>query len=346
MRPILSTVLSIALAAVAFPAGAEVARTDLTVASEDGLQLFVRRFEDDAAREDRGPFLLINGGRPGVLASWDVDKPGPSVAALLAKAGHTVYLMDARGFGRSEHPPSMRDGMETGPVAVRSHEVVRDIAAVVADIKRRHPGDARLAATGWATGSQWLGHYASLYPQAVSRLVYYQGAYGGAPGGWAFQSVADPDDPAMLDRARFAAFRCSTAEQMTARMREETDDQAFLERYAALAVEGDERAATREPPCFRFPSGPLADTLMLVNGRPLFDVGAVAGHVLILRSENDFWSRPADVAALRAHLGSAASVTVKEFPDASHFIHLLPETRQSFVDAVLSFTAPDANAVD
>ncbi|MGF1543055.1 MAG: alpha/beta fold hydrolase [Parvularculaceae bacterium] len=317
-------------------------RSDGYVTTADGLRIFLRRIVEAAPAANRGPLLLVNGGRPGVLASWDVDVPGPSTAALFAAAGHTVYLMDARGFGRSAHTPEMRDGAEAGPVAVRTDEVVNDGAAGVAEIKRRHPGDDRLAALGWATGSQWVGAFAAGAPDAFSHLIYYHGAYGGAPGGWPFQSVADPSDPTALDRARFDAFRCSTAAQATGRLAEETDDAAFLARYGELALEGDRRADERDPPCFRFPSGPLADTLAMVNGRKIFDAGPIRGKVLILRAENDFWSRPEDVRALRADLRNAASVDVVELPGASHYAHLSPEARGAFVDAVLAFTAADA----
>lgn len=326
--------------------GAE--REDFFVATSDGYRIFVRQITYAHPIADRGLLLLINGGRPGVLASWDVDEPAASTAELFARAGHTVYLMDARGFGRSDFTPEMKDGAEDGPVAVTSHEVVRDIAAVVADIRRRHPNDARLAAMGWATGSQWLGHYASLYPETISHMIYYQGAYGGDPGGWTFQSLASRDDPATLDREEYPAFRCSTASQVVGRLGEETDDQSFLDRYIELAMEGDEHASKRSPACFRFPSGPLADTLKLVNGRPLFDAGSITADVLILRSQNDFWSRPEDVEALAAHLERASSVRIVELPHASHYVHLLADERQSFIEAVLSFTSvpPDVGQGD
>lgn len=330
--------------AVLLPANvqAEVLRKDFTVETEDGLDIFVRRIVAANGKEDRGPLLLVNGGRPGVLASWDVDVPGPSTAALFAAAGHTVYLMDARGFGRSEFPDAMKNSEADGPVAVRSHEVVRDIAAVVDEIRRKHPDEERLAALGWATGSQWLGHYASLYPEKISRLIYYQGAYGGPAGGWPFQDIADPQSPAVLDRERFPAYRCSTAEAVTRRLSEESGNKAFLARYAELAMEGDEAAKDRDPPCFRFPSGPLADTLLMVNGRQLFDASSITGHVLVLRSGKDFWSRPSDVETLRAHLANAASVKAVELPGASHYVHLLPDGRRKpFLKAVLSFTGGD-----
>jgi pimeloyl-ACP methyl ester carboxylesterase len=318
---------------------AEVDREDFTVETKDGFDIFVRKISGGSARPARGPLLLVNGGRPGVLASWDVDAPAPSTAAQLAEAGHTVYLMDARGFGRSEFPEAMRQGDADGPVAVRSYEVVRDIAAVVKEIERRHPDQRRLAAMGWATGSQWLGHYASLHPGSITDMIYYNAAYGGAAGGWTFQSIADPGDPALLDRSRYPAYRCSTADDVIGRLSEETDDQAFLARYAWLAMEGDEKATERDPPCFRFPSGPLADTLLMVNGRQVFDASYIEAHVLILRSERDFWSRPSDVTALKAHLANAASITFVELTDASHYVHLLPdERREAFLETVLEFT--------
>lgn len=324
-------------------ANASVEREDITIETEDGLSIFVRIVFDTKAEADRGAMLMVNGGRPGVLASWDVDIPGPSTAVLLANAGHTVYLMDARGFGRSDFTSEMRDGAEDGPIAVRSYEVVRDITATVKEIKRRHPEDDRLTAIGWATGSQWLGHFASLNPDTISHLIYYQGVYGGKPGGWSVQSVASKEEPSLLDRARFSAFRCSTAEQVTQRIANETDNEAFLGRYAELAMEGDENALQRDPSCFRFPSGPLADTLMMVNRRPLFDAGAIRSHVMILRSEYDFWSRQEDVSALIHHLRNAKSVRTVELKEASHYVHLLPSKRAAFVEALLKFTLPLVN---
>lgn len=339
MSRIPSLLIALVIAAQA-PAGEQadrVKREDFSVTTRDGLEIFVRRVSGASA--ERGPMLLVNGGRPGVLASWDVDVPGPSTAARLADAGHVVYLMDARGFGRSGFPASMQDGAAKGPIAVRSWEVVRDIAAVIEEIRRRHPDGDRLAAIGWATGSQWLGHYASLNPDRISHLVYYNAAYGGAPGGWPFQDIADPEDRARLDRRRFDAYRCSTAESVVGRLADDTDDADFLERYASLAMEGDERTSDRDPPCFRVPTGPLADTLLMVNGRPIFDASFIRGRVLVLRSGEDFWSRPEDVAALRAHLTAADSVELVELPGASHYVHLLPDERSdAFIDAVLEFT--------
>ncbi|VFR57243.1 alpha/beta hydrolase fold [plant metagenome] len=326
---------------LALPARAEIIERDFTVISEDGMNIFVRELRDTRASSDRGPMLMVNGGRSGVLASWHVDAPGASAAQEIAKAGHRVYLMDVRGFGRSAFPQEMQ-GERGGPVAVRSNEAVRDIDAVVSDIRRRHPGDERLSAIGWATGSQWLGHYASLNPERISHLIYYNAAYGGPAGGWSLQKeFGDPQQPAELDRSRHGAYRLATADNLAGRWRSEGINEAFLARYVQLSMEGDATANTRQPPSFRFPSGPTADTLKMVNGRQIFDASFIRAHVLILRSEHDFWSRPIDIATLEAHLASAASVAVFEISGASHYVHLQPTAdRQKFLDAVLAFTLP------
>ncbi|ADP72479.1 alpha/beta hydrolase fold protein [Rhodomicrobium vannielii ATCC 17100] len=323
-------------------ARAEILREDFTVVNEEGMRLFVRELRDTEGRPDRGPMLLVNGGRPGALASWDVDASLPSTAEELAKAGHRLYLMDVRGFGLSDFPSEMERGRFEAPVAVRSDEAVRDIDAVIREIRRRNPGDGRLAAMGWATGSQWLGHYASLHPTSIDRLIYYNAAYGGPAGGWRLQAdFADPKRPADLDYSRHGAWRLATADDLVGRWRNEGVDPAFLDRYVALAMKGDTKASLRTPPSFRFPTGPVDDTLKMVNGRQLFDASFIRSHVLILRSQNDFWARPTDAQTLLSHLTNAASARLVELPGASHYVHLLPSAeRRKFLDAVLESTAP------
>ncbi|OSN02569.1 MULTISPECIES: alpha/beta hydrolase [Lonsdalea] len=342
MKHILTTACMSLL--LAFPCMAETVRHDFTITNEDGLRIFIRELRDTASTSDRGPMLMINGGRSGVLASWDVDAPSTSAAQEIAKAGHRVYLMDIRGFGRSEFPPEMQDTPEArnGPVAVRSNEAVRDISAAVKEIRRRHPGDERLVAIGWATGSQWLGHYASLYPERISHLIYYNAAYGGPPGKWPLQQeFGDPLSPTELDRSRFGAYRFATVENLVGRWRSEGVNEEFLARYAQLSMEGDATTNTRKPPSFRFPSGPTSDTLKLVNGHQLFDASFIRSHVLILRSERDFWSRPTDVTTLKSHLTEAESITTVQIAGASHYVHLQPTAdRQKFLDAILAFTEP------
>jgi len=63
--------------------------------------------------------------------------------------------------------------------------------------------------------------------------------------------------------------------------------------------------------------------------------------VLIVRSENDFWSRPQDAESLAGHLNSAKQVSILTIPQATHFVHLdrAEKGRATLVNAVLDFLA-------
>ena len=137
-------------------------------------------------------------------------------------------------------------------------------------------------------------------------------------------------------------YRLATAENLAGRWSNEGMNPAFLERYVELAMDGDETRGQRTPPSFRFPSGPTVDTLKMVNGRQIFDASFIRSNILILRSENDFWSRPVDAQTLEKHLTNAASVKRVELSGVSHYVHLQPTPdRERFLRTVLEFTAPE-----
>jgi pimeloyl-ACP methyl ester carboxylesterase len=163
-----------------------VERNDFTIATEPGIGVFVREVQDTTILGDV-PVVLVHGARVPGLASFDLHVPGGSLTEDLALAGHRVYVMDARGYGRSTRPAEMNGDPMDCPPLVRSSTVVRDIDGVVRAVRDR-TGAAQVALLGWATGGMWTGHYATLYPHTVSHLGYEgqpgnQGGGGGpAPG--------------------------------------------------------------------------------------------------------------------------------------------------------------------
>jgi pimeloyl-ACP methyl ester carboxylesterase len=66
----------------------------------------------------------------------------------------------------------------------------------------------------------------------------------------------------------------------------------------------------------------MEDSFYLASGRQLWDAASITARVLIIRSENDFWSRPEDVTALESHLVNAAEVRSVTIPGATHYVHL------------------------
>jgi alpha-beta hydrolase superfamily lysophospholipase len=130
----------------------QIIRQEFILTSDPGIQIFVREVKDGETQHmQKGPVLLLHGARVPGVASFDLDVPNASLAADLASHGHVVYVMDARGYGKSSRPPAMEQPPEANSPLVGSSEVVRDITAVVEWIRQRL-GVGRVALLGWATG--------------------------------------------------------------------------------------------------------------------------------------------------------------------------------------------------
>ncbi|GLW07646.1 alpha/beta hydrolase [Microtetraspora sp. NBRC 13810] len=328
-------------------------RTDFRVRGDEGVSLAVREVRAGGGRAAKRPVLLLHGARVPGVASFDLPVPGGSLAADLARAGHRVFVMDARGYGGSTRPAAMSRPPSAGPPAVRSDEVVRDVAAVVEEVSRRtraaHP-DGKVALLGWATGGHWLGQYAATYTNRVSHLVLYNTLYGpvtGHPTMGPGSDFEDPERPGRFNAARFGAYRLSTGAGLSPSWDDSIPvpdksvwrDPAVVDAYVRAALASDPTSGSRTPPSFRAPSGALEDSFHLATGRQLWDAGLITAPTLVVRSERDFWSRAQDVAMLERHLTRAAAVRSVELADATHYVHLdrAERGRDRFVAEVLGF---------
>jgi len=327
-----------------------VERHDFTIESEPGIDLFVREVRDTPS-PGGVPVVLVHGARVSGIASFDLAVPGGSVAEDLALAGHRVFVMDARGYGRSTRPAEMNGDPADCPPLVRSSEVVRDLAGVVRAVRDR-TGAAQIALLGWATGGMWVGHYATLYPDTVSHLVLHNALYGGTRGHPSLGPGSDLEDPMHAGRFNATAlggYRLNSADGLlgswdasipTDRL-DDWRDPAVAEAYVEAALASDDTAGSRTPPSFRAPTGALEDSFYLASGRQLWDGSLISAPTLIIRSERDFWSRPEDVELLREHLTHAQPVQSIALPQATHYVHVdRPEAgRARFLEAVRRFLA-------
>jgi pimeloyl-ACP methyl ester carboxylesterase len=335
MSNVRALIAAVVGAAVAFPVAAKepsVERHDFRVKTEDGVGIFVRELRGSGAARGREPLILVHGARVPGLGSFDLPVPGGSLAAdLVEKTGRLVYVMDARDYGGSDRSPAMDEPPNANPPQARAYQVVRDIAAVVADAERRS-GSRTVALLGWATGGMWVAFYASLCAEQVGHLVTLNALYGGSnkhamlgPG----SSSSDPAHPDRLNPATGAYSLNSAAsllrgwdQSIPADDKTTWRDPAVASAYQQAALASDPTSGTRQPAAFRAPLGALEDSFYQAGGRRLFDAASITSHVLIVRSERDFWSRPEDVQAFVHDAVHAASVKVVSLPDATHFAHL------------------------
>jgi hypothetical protein len=103
----------------------------------------------------------------------------------------------------------------------------------------------------------------------------------------------------------------------------------------------DPSSPSRHPTSLRAPNGGLEDSFYQAIGRPLYDGSSIVGRVLIVRSGNDFWSRPEDAETLANHWDNAKQVSVLTLSNATHFVHLdrAERGRAALIDAILAFLA-------
>jgi pimeloyl-ACP methyl ester carboxylesterase len=294
----------------------DIHRTDLHVSTREGVRIFVRELRGP---RDGPAVVLAHGARVPGLGSFDLPVPGGSLAQDLAGAGWRVYLFDARNYGRSDRDPRLDRPAHESPPLSRAFEVLRDMGAVVREAMARQNG-APVALLGWATGAMWSGYYASIHPENVSHLIYYNGLYGGSsehPTLGHGSAADDPGRPGRFHDQAFGGWRLNTAASLVPNWDRAFDgdpadcrDPRVLEAYMAAALASDPSSAQRDPPSFRSPSGAVEDSYYQACGRQLFDAGAITGHV--------------------------QSMTL---PAASHYVHLDRDSagRTAFLDAVLAF---------
>lgn len=360
MRLALKSVASMALVALvasgAAFAQAKVERHDFLISSDPGVRLFVREVSVSHAAS-HPPIMLIHGARIPGIASFDLPVAGGSLAADLATRGFDVYVLDIRGYGRSTRPAEMDTPPNAHPPLVRSNEAVRDIAAAVDWIAHRdHVTDVALF--GWATGGQWAGYYASLYPEKVSALILLNALYRGDTAEPLVGHGSDLEDHAHAGRYNergCGAYRWNTADSLTRVWernipiadKDQWRDPAVAQSLVEQSLASDPESTSQHLAAFRSPCGAMEDSFYLATGHELWDATLIMSPTLILVSERDFWSRPIDRENLVRDLVHAKRVKLVILPNATHFVHLdRPERgRNQLLDEVTAFVKAASVAV-
>ncbi|MGP1253778.1 MAG: alpha/beta fold hydrolase [Kiloniellales bacterium] len=343
--------LSAMLSLISSIALAEIERSSFMAESERDIEIAIREVVDPTESRVGNPVILLHGARVPGIPSFDLQVEGGSLAVDLASAGLAVYIVDLRGYGASTRPPAMNAPRQPNAPLVRSGTAMHDLSVAVEAVLER-TGARQVAILGWATGGHWAGAYASFAPERVSKLVFYNTLYGYTPDHPVIgrgSRVAHPDDPERFNIDRFQNYRLNTADSLlpgwdrSIPIENKTAwrDPAVAEAYVAASLASDRTSEERDPPSFRAPSGAMADSFLLATGAALWDARLIAADALIVRSENDFWSRPEDVALLQAHLATRdeGQVRVVEIPQATHFVHLdrAERGRDAFLKAVTTF---------
>lgn len=311
----------------------DILRKDFHVTTADGVRVAIREVRPDGPA-DRVPMLLLHGTRIPGLSEFDLPVPGGSLAADLAGQGHVVYILDARGFGRSDRPAEMEAPPKPGaPSLARSIEITRDVDAAV-DHLRAATGQAKAAMLGWGVGGTIVAMHAALWPEKVSHVIGYMMPYGGV-GGHPFFAIGskwdDPAHPGRFNKTAFGNYAWNGLalldqhwnEQIPIDDKDAWRDPAMFQAFRQALIDGDPLAATLDPPMYRSPNGMLEDLYTMgCRGETLFSATQIYCKVMIVRAEFDELSRVEDMEAMIDDLVNAEEVVFWNPPDTTQYILL------------------------
>jgi pimeloyl-ACP methyl ester carboxylesterase len=339
INPIIIVVLGLALSRTT---GAQIQRQDFLIPGGAG-RLHVRQVWDYRNAKPKN-LILLHGGGPGGVPSFDLPVPGYSLAEDFAKRGFRVFVMDVRGWGSSTKPREMDQPPHNSAPLVSTKEAADDIDTVVDWVVRRTHEKTSLL--GWASGGHWACAYASRAPAALSALILLNTLYSvNAP--WELRaSMQDKENPDQFD-PHAGGYRIVDRSGLLRRWdtsipaadKTEWRDPAVADAYVSQTLATDRTASSRNPWSVRIPIGYQVDAFNLSLGRPLFAAKDIRVPVLVVRGEFDFWSRPADLSDLAKDLVNSPKVKTLTIRGGTHYLFLdRPEHgRSQFISEVLSF---------
>ncbi|WP_116999919.1 alpha/beta hydrolase [Desertimonas flava] len=299
---------------------APITRRDFHVTTDDGVSIAIREVRDPD-RSDRVPMILLHGTRIPGLSEFDLPVPGGSLAEDLARKGHVCYIVDARGFGRSQRPAEMDEPPVPGRRSlVRTIEITHDVDAAVGHLLET-TGAPRAGLLGWGVGGTCTLMYAAIHPKKVSHVVLYDTIYGG----W-----DNPDKPEPLDLATHPNYLVTSLELLESHWDREIpiDDKAawrdpeMVKAFSQALLDGDPKSMTYDPPSYRSPSGMLEDLYRMMRGEKLVHASQVYAKVMIVNPEYDRLCRDEDMAVLVEDLTHAEEVIHYRPRNTTHYLLL------------------------
>jgi alpha-beta hydrolase superfamily lysophospholipase len=285
-------------------------RSTLELESEPGIRVFVTRVRP--AGPARGAVVLTHGAGSPASAVWDLPN-GYSVMAALAERGFDAFTVDVRGFGGSTSPPALLGPADAAPPAVRAHDVLPDVDAVV-ERARAEVGGGPVDLVGWSWGALVAGLYASRHPDEVRRLVL-------------FAPVFDRKWPSRhrTEEAWREEPRALHMKWLDPEREDEAIRRAYVDRLFRFA-DGD---------VLRIPNGPYRD--IYGPDAPIWSPEAVRAETLVVRGTEDRASLRVHARALYDRLIHAKRRVYRELEGAGHFAFRTRAGAPALRAAIVSF---------
>lgn len=292
---------------------------DYFIESTDSVKLFVRAFKiDNKTLISPYPLLLVHGGGPGAIASFDLDMPQASLARDLAAQGIKVYIMDIRGWERSTYPNY--DKHDSSIIVGNHEEAFDDIDAVIEFIRKKEQTD-KVSLFGWATGGHWGGYYATRNSRKLSHFISLNSLYGvNAP--WSLRAAfRQEEDTSQFNKS--GHFRTSNKDGLVRQWNATIPIEIKNDWRDSLVMEAYRNTATsfHHDSILYVPGGYQEESFYMSLGKKYWDATDITCPTLIMRSDLDFWSRPSDLIAIEKALINTEKKRIVEIP-GTHYVFL------------------------
>jgi pimeloyl-ACP methyl ester carboxylesterase len=315
--------------------------TEFSVASDPGIQLYVRE-KHPGGLTTFAPeriLLFVHGATYPAETFFDLPAGGASMMDMLAARGWDVWLLDVRGYGRSTRPASMDGPLGQGTPVASTAEAARDLGATIDFIMQRR-GVPKIDLMGWSWGTSITGLYTTTHNEKVNRLVLY------APQWLSTKRVPAGAPP-------IGAYRIVTREQALARwMTGVPEDKratlippGWFDQWADATFATDPLGAKQSPPVLRAPNGTMQDSRdYWMADKPLYQPSDIHVPVLLLHAAWDADLPTYQTLAYFDQLKNAPYKRWVQIGEGTHFV-MLEKNRMQFFHELVAFleeTQPQA----
>jgi pimeloyl-ACP methyl ester carboxylesterase len=147
---------------------------EMVPTGDDGISIFLRnkRLPGIPLGRAERTLLFVHGATYPSTATFDFQAGGYSWMDTLAEAGFDCWLMDIRGYGRSERPIEMAQAPEANGPIVHTDDAIADLTLMV-DFIRAKRSLKKLQLLGYSWGTLITGAYTANNNEKVERLALY-----------------------------------------------------------------------------------------------------------------------------------------------------------------------------
>jgi pimeloyl-ACP methyl ester carboxylesterase len=309
-------IAAVLLAVEAAPEPIIAASNTMIESSAPGLRLFLRnkhRQDVTAFTADR-TVLFVHGSTYPAETSFDLPLDGMSWMDYIARAGYDVWLVDLRGYGRSDRPKEMDEPAEAHEPIIRTPDAVADVGSAVDYILRQRHID-KLNLIGWSWGTSIMGMYTASHNEKVAKLVLY------APQ-WL------RTEPSLTDKGGpLGAYRVVSISDAKERwLKGVAPDQrgtlippGWFEQWAEATFKTDPWGDKQEPKMLRAPNGTIADSREFwAAGKPRYDPAEIKVPTLLIHAE---WDRDLPSPMSHAYFAQLKNTPWKRFVEIGEGTH-------------------------